>query len=61
MSAASAPEVVLALVASAHLGFQATVTVLVYPALAGLADEPTWARAHPRPRGRTPVWPRSTR
>ncbi|MEP7737839.1 hypothetical protein ABKW28_09330 [Nocardioides sp. 31GB23] len=49
MSAASAPEVVLALVASAHLGFQATVTVLVYPALAGLAglaDEPTWARAH---------------
>ncbi|MBM7509761.1 hypothetical protein JOE61_003575 [Nocardioides salarius] len=46
MSAASAPEVVLALVASAHLGFQATVTVLVYPALAGLADEPSWARAH---------------
>ncbi len=46
LSAASAPEVVLALVTTAHLGFQATVTVLVYPALAGLADEPSWARAH---------------
>lgn len=38
-----------ALVAFAHVGFQATVTVLVYPALARLAAPgPQWCEAHTR-------------
>lgn len=35
----------LLLVAAAHLGFQATVTVLVYPALREVAPD-DWARGH---------------
>lgn len=55
MSAASTPEVVLALVTTAHLGFQATVTVLVYPALARMAGEPQWGRAHEQHSRRIPL------
>lgn len=39
------PLVWLLLVAALHLGFQATVSVLVYPALAE-APEERWARVH---------------
>lgn len=38
---------VLALLAAAQLGFQLTVTVLVYPALAD-APDPGWSTAHDR-------------
>lgn len=44
---AGTPEVALALVAAAHLGFQATVTALVYPALARTGVE-RWADVHDR-------------
>lgn len=37
----------LLLVAAAHLGFQLTVTLVVYPALGG-APEDQWAQAHAR-------------
>lgn len=47
MSSASGPELALALVAAAHLGFQATVTTLVYPALARTGVE-RWDDAHGR-------------
>ncbi|NYD55764.1 hypothetical protein BKA08_000002 [Nocardioides marinisabuli] len=44
---AGAAELALALVAAAHLGFQATVTALVYPALARTGVE-RWADVHDR-------------
>jgi len=40
-------EVAFAVAAALHLGFQATVTVLVYPALARVGDE-HWVVAHAR-------------
>lgn len=41
------PEVALALATTLHLGFQAVVTLLVYPALADL-DTASWTAAHAR-------------
>ncbi|MFC7489986.1 MULTISPECIES: hypothetical protein [unclassified Knoellia] len=43
MSGGSAPWLVLA--AGAHLGFQLTVTLVVYPALADVSPD-QWSRAH---------------
>lgn len=47
---AEAPAVALALAAVLHLGFQATVTVLVYPALARVGREhpEDWTAVHAR-------------
>ena len=41
------PEVALALATALHLGFQSVVTVLLYPALAEVADD-AWVGAHTR-------------
>ena len=50
-----APAVALLGAAALHLGFQATVTTLVYPALVR-SPEPGWAAAHARhSRGVTPL------
>ncbi len=44
---ATGPALSLLVVAAAHLGFQATVTMLVYPALREVAPD-DWTRSHAR-------------